>query len=138
MRHFSLLDQTTLVTQSGVQSGATPQTTITRSNRTDRIHPHRKGKTMSHRHVAGSGDEPSSRTETGPIPLAALRWILITALALAAWAGAAATARSAALEFTDFDSTLAWLTSAAATFPVALSVMSACDRLFEGTRPTQR
>lgn len=93
---------------------------------------------MSSVHMTNPEDESSMQSGTGPIRLAAIRWILITALALATWAGAAAMARSAANEFTHFDPTMTWLISMAATLPVALGVMSTCDRLFEAPGAAKR
>jgi polyferredoxin len=78
--------------------------------------------------AAEGGPPPRDTTQ---LPLAVVRWLLIGALTLTAWAGAATMAVSAAHEWTDLHPVWVWIAGVAATLPVAVGTFTAIDRLVE-------
>ncbi|WP_131103457.1 hypothetical protein [Ornithinimicrobium sufpigmenti] len=80
--------------------------------------------------IEPAAEAPPPRDAT-QLPLTVVRWLLIGALTLAAWAGAATMAVSAAHEWTDLHTVWAWIAGVAATLPVAVGMFTAIDRLIE-------
>lgn len=81
---------------------------------------------------AAEGSSPRDATQ---LPLTVVRWLLIGALTLGAWAGAATMAVSAAHEWADLQTVWAWIAGVAATLPVAVGMLTAIDRLIEAPAP---
>lgn len=70
------------------------------------------------------------------LSLATLRRLLIIAVSVAVWAGAAAMAVGAASELLNLSAKWTWLGGVAATLPVALSTSITLDRLIQAPRAT--
>lgn len=74
--------------------------------------------------------------EPTQLPLATMRWLLISAISVAVWAGAVAMAVGAAHELLDLSTKWTWLGGGAATLPIALRTFITLDRLIQAPRAT--